>query len=94
MSDHLRVPPSSSLGKRKSDDDLGRKSGEDRKAAKEAEAQKKQKWVHKEVRKRSRHYCCQCEKKQGLDKKGDCRLCGHGPDGCSECLAARSLVNG
>ena len=89
MADRLQPPLNSTLGKRKSDDDLGKQAGE-RKASKEAEAQMKANWVHRKVRQRSRWYCCQCEDEQGWDKKGACVVCGHGPKGCSECLARRA----
>ena len=67
---------------------LGRQAAE-RKASKDTESLKKIDWEHKKVRQRKRCYCCQCGKKQGLDK-GYCTVCGHGPKACLDCLASGS----
>jgi hypothetical protein len=86
MTDRLQPPLNSSLGKRKSDGDLSKEAG----TSKESVVERKKDWVHIEIRKRSRYYCCQCEKEQRLRKTGACVVCGHKPIACLDCLAIRS----
>ena len=90
MPDRLQPPPNSSLGKRKSDEDLSKEIAGERQTSKEAAVQKKTNWVHRAIRQRSRLHCCQCEKEEGLGKGGACFICGHKPVACLDCLAVRS----
>ena len=89
MADRLQPPPNLTLGRRKSDDDLGIQAKE-RKASKDREALRKSNWEHKKIRQRKGYYCCQCGEERGLDKEGRCTVCDHGPKACLDCLASRS----
>ena len=90
MTDRLQPPQNPTLGKRKSDDDLGKQVAEERKTSKDTEARRKSDWQHKPIRQRKGYYCCQCDVERGLDKEGCCKACGHGPKACLDCLASRS----
>lgn len=91
MAGRLQPPPNPTLGKRKSEDDLGKVAAKERWTAKDAEANKRGHWERKEIRQRKpAYYCCQCGKERGLDKKGRCIICRHGPKACLDCLILRS----
>jgi len=52
MSDHLQPPRDQLLGKRQSEEDLGKARVEERKASKHEEDQRKKDWVHRKQRRR------------------------------------------
>lgn len=84
MSEYLQPPPNSTLGKRRSDEDLGKERIDGKRGAKAAH------YVLRPIRTRKRYYCCSCDKDQGMEKDSTCSACGHSSWGCVECLAARS----
>jgi hypothetical protein len=91
MSDHLQPPRNQLLGKRQSEEDLGKARVEEKKASKEEEDRRKEHWVRKELTSRVRreYYCCYCDKRRDFAKDTPCRTCGHRSWRCSECLAGR-----
>jgi hypothetical protein len=86
----LQAPPSSTLSKRKSDNDMGERVAAELEVHKDAEAQRKSNWEHKRPRQRVRRYCCECDDKKARGKNGTCIICDHECEWCSECLARRS----
>jgi hypothetical protein len=85
MSEYLQPPPNSTLGKRRSDEDLGKERIDEKRGAKAAH------YVRRPIRTRKRYYCCSCDEDQGMEKDSTCSACGHRSWRCAECLAARSL---
>jgi hypothetical protein len=84
MSGYLQPPPNSTLGKRRSDDDLGKQRIDEKRGAKAAH------YVPNKIRVRKRYYCCDCNEEQGMEKDTTCSTCGHRSWACAECLATRS----
>jgi hypothetical protein len=84
MSAHLQPPTNPTLGKRRSEDDLGKERNDEKRASKAAH------YARNTMRVRKRYYCCSCDKKQGMGKDSTCSVCGHRSWRCAECLATRS----
>jgi hypothetical protein len=81
--------PINNLGKRKSEEDLGKAGIQEKIDSEAGEDGKWARMVHKKTRKIVRHYCCSCRlenKVFGEDRI--CTACGRGR--CGECLAGPS----
>jgi hypothetical protein len=80
---HLQLPKNP-LGKRKSDEDLGRDRVQEKKDFKVDEDRKKANYVHRKPRMRVKQYCCTCQEIRKF-LGHICLTCEH--KSCCECLA-------
>ena len=84
MSEYLQPPANPTLGKRRSNDDLGKERIDETRGAKAT------RHARNTIRVRKRDYCCFCEEEQVIAGNGTCSACGHRSFRCPVCLATRS----
>ena len=83
MSEHLQLPVNPTLGKRRSEDDLGKERINGKSDAKAVH------YVPSRLRVIMRFYYCSFNEKQEMEKDSTCSVCGYRSWRCAECLAIR-----